>query len=167
MDSIEPTELSRWFDAFGPALVLYARQWLPAEVAEDVVQDVFVRLMAQRAAPANVKAWLFRSVRNAAISQIRSRHRSERHAQQASEARPRWFEGRPDDPIDAKTAQDALRSLPHEQREVIVLRIWCEMTLEEIAGIVEQPVSTLFSRYKAGLAAIRKRLEAPCPTKKT
>ena len=57
MGSISPNQLSRWFDAYGPSLVLFARQWLFGPSAEDAVQDVFVRLMAQRTAPTSVTAW--------------------------------------------------------------------------------------------------------------
>jgi RNA polymerase sigma-70 factor (ECF subfamily) len=165
MGSIEPSQLSRCFDAFGPALVLYARQWLTGASAEDVVQEVFVRLMSQRTAPLNLKAWLFRSVRNAAISELRAaRRRASREGRRAGD-RPTWFEPCPGDLIDASGTQAALESLPPEQREVIVLRIWCDMGFKEIAEIVALPVSTLFSRYKAGLGEIRRRLELSCTTK--
>jgi DNA-directed RNA polymerase specialized sigma24 family protein len=97
MGSTEPTELSRWFDRYAPGLALYARQWLGGVAADDAVQEVFIRLMAQRAAPLNVKAWLFRSVRNAAISRVRSRRRRESHERRASACRPDWFESRPDE----------------------------------------------------------------------
>lgn len=167
MGQIEPSQLSRWFDAHEPGLVLYARQWLPVGSAEDVVQDVFVRLASQGAPPANVKAWLFRSVRNAAISRLRSRRRQASRERHAAADQPGWFEHRPDDLIDVAAVQDALTSLSDEQREVIVLRLWCKMTLQEIAEIVGVPVSTLFSRYKVGLAAIRERLELSCKTKRS
>ena len=57
---IDPATLGGWFDAYGAALVLYARQWLDRGAAEDVVQDVFVRLMAQPGGqrPAHLRAWL-------------------------------------------------------------------------------------------------------------
>ncbi len=167
MASIEPVELGRWFDLYAAGLVLYARQWPIAGDAEDAVQDVFLRLMSERTVPANPKAWLYRSVRNAAIGRLRSQHRRTVREHAASANRPTWFEHRPEDLIDASVIQEALAALPVEQREVVVLRIWCEMTLEEIAEIVGQPVSTLFSRYKAGLAAIRRRLEASCRTNDT
>jgi len=41
---------------------------------------------------------------------------------------------------------------------VIVLRLWSDLKLAEVAEVCEAPVSTVFSRYRAGLAAIRKRL---------
>ncbi len=165
MESIGPTQLSEWFERYASVLVLYARRWLDPGLAEDVVQDVFIRLSAQRAAPDEVKAWLFRSVRNAAISQLRSRGRRTRHEERRASRRTDWFEARPDDLIDARTAQAALASLPPEESEVVVLRIWADMTLGEIADIVGQSVSTVFNRYQAALAGIRQRLELSCRTK--
>lgn len=165
MSGTDPCQLSRWFDAYAPVLVLYGRQWLDAARAEEVVQDAFLQLMSQRRSPENVKAWLFATVRNAAISEIRSQQRRRRHAEQAAGDRPEWFSSRPDELIDAAAAQQALTALPTEQREVIVLRIWAGMTLQEISEITNQPVSTLFSRYKAGLAELRKRMESPCGKK--
>jgi len=165
MGPIDPSRLSRWFDAYGAALSLYARQWLEAGLADDIVQDVFIRLMSQRAEPRNVKAWLFRSVRNAAISGLRSGKRRQRHEEQAAARRPAWFEARAEDLIDAATAQDAMMSLPSDQREVLVLRIWATMTLRDIAELLDEPVSTVFSRYQAGLEGIRNRLVLSCRTK--
>lgn len=165
MSPMDPTCLSRWFDACAPALVLYARQWLDLARAEEAVQETFLRLVSQRHAPENVKAWLFTAVRNRAIGEIRSWHRRHRHAEQLASEKTAWFCGRPDELIDAAAAQQALANLPAEQREVIVLRIWAGMTLQEISGITRQPVSTLFSRYKAGLAELRRRMESPCEKK--
>lgn len=166
MGLIDPTRLSRWFDAYSKALVLYARQWLATEPAEDVVQEVFVRLFSEQAEPANIKAWLFRSVRNAAISGVRSRRRRVKYERQRAADRPAWFDSRPDDLIDAAAAQSALCYLPDDQREVIVLRIWAGMTLAEASDVTGEPVSTLFSRYRAGLAALRKAMEVSCKTQK-
>lgn len=166
MSGPDPCQLGRWFDAYAPILVLYARQWLDAAGSEEVVQDAFLQLMSQRQPPENVKAWLFTTVRNAAISEIRSQQRRHRHTQRAVTERPTWFRSRPDELIDAAAAQQALAALPVEQREVIMLRIWAGMTLQEISQITGQPVSTLFSRYKTGLAELRKRMESPCGKKK-
>ena len=64
--------MATWFDAHAASLILYARQWLDRSAAEDAVQEVFLRLLALRGRePANVRAWLFASVRNEAISQQR------------------------------------------------------------------------------------------------
>ncbi|MHC4444546.1 MAG: RNA polymerase sigma factor [Planctomycetota bacterium] len=166
MGLIDTTRLSGWFEAYSKVLVLYAGQWLASEPSEDVVQEVFIRLLSQRAEPANIKAWLFHSVRNAAISRIRSRRRRLLYERQRAGEYPAWFEPRPEDLVDAGTAQSALLSLPNDQREIIVLRIWAGMTLAEASEVTGEPVSTLFSRYRAGLAALRKAMEVSCKSKK-
>jgi len=165
MRSIGSAELGRLFDAFGPALVLYARQWLEAPEAEDVVQDAFLRLICLSRPPRRPKGWLFRCVRNAALNRARSRRRRRRHERRLAGTRPAWFEPRPDVWVDAQAAQEAVRSLPQAQREVLMLRIWGQMTLQETAEVVRRPVSTVYAQYRAALAALRKTMEMPCRTK--
>jgi RNA polymerase sigma factor (sigma-70 family) len=150
------TDLGRCWEAHAAALVLYARHWLDAASAEDAVQEVFVRLLSHPR-PASLKAWLFRSVRNAAISRLRSQRRREGYEGRSD--RPGWFEPQPGQALDAAAAEAALQRLPEEQREIIVLRIWGGLTLEEAAEATGQPVSTLFSRYRAGLAGLRGIIE--------
>ena len=77
MSRMDPSKLAGWFDALAPGLVLYARQWLPAAAAEDVVQDAFVRLMAEPREPTNLKAWLYLPTRRAALDAARSGRRRE------------------------------------------------------------------------------------------
>jgi RNA polymerase sigma factor (sigma-70 family) len=163
----DPSKLAKWFEAYSAALVLYARQWVGERArAEDVVQEVFVRLMAQPVEPPNVRAWLHASVRHAAIDEARSTDRRRRREEVASEFRPTvgWFESRPEDLIDAQTAEAALQSLPPRQREVVVLRLWSEMTLTEISQLTGIAVSTVHDDYRRGLDAIRRTMERQCTT---
>ena len=165
MAKIEPEQLSHYFSAYGRELVLYARQWVKAAEAEDVVQEVFIRLIRQSEPPQNVKAWLFRAVRNGVISLWRSQQRRLKHTEKFTADHTGWFETRPDDVLDAATAQRVLETIPLEQREIVTLRIWGQMTLKEIAEVVGAPQSTVFSRYTAALEAIRKKMEQSCPKK--
>ncbi len=167
MESVSPGQLGDWFDAYSDAMVLYARGWLDAARAEDVVQDVFLRLMSRRHGPENPKAWLFRSVRNAAINEARSQKRRRKREQTKAAGQRAWFESRFEDLIDAQAAQDALTALPTEQREIVVLRIWAGMTLQETAETVDRPISTVHSRYGAGIKAMRERMGVSCKTEKT
>jgi RNA polymerase sigma-70 factor (ECF subfamily) len=160
MDGIGPTELGQWYSTHGAALVLFARQWLGDASAEDVVHEVFIRLMAQRHPPRQVRAWLFQAVRNAAISRLRSQTRRRRREQERAAAE--WFVPQLDQGLDGDAVQEALAGLAIEQREIIVMRLWGGVTWEEAAESTGQAVSTLFSRYRAGLAALRERLGVPC-----
>ena len=157
---LEAQALSTFFADHAASLVLYASQWLDRAAAEDVVHDVFLRLLEQEREPENAKAWLYRAVRNAAVSNIRSRVRRSSHELSAAQRRPEWFTPRDDDAIDAAHAELVLRSLPHEQREVVMLRIWAQMSFKEIAALTDAPISTVFERYQAALAAVKQKLES-------
>src|SRR5262245_6877163 len=84
-----PERLARLVDEHAAALVLYARQWCAAP--EDVVQEAFVKLAAQRRPPDNVAGWLYRVVRNGALSAARAGRRRRRHESAAART-PDWFE---------------------------------------------------------------------------
>jgi len=53
----------------------------------------------------------------------------------------------------------AVGSLPHDQREVLVLKIWNELTFNEIAGALEISQNTAASRYRYALANLKKSLQ--------
>ena len=53
----------------------------------------------------------------------------------------------------------AMDSLPHDQREVLVLKIWNELTFTEIAGTLGIPQNTAASRDRYALAALKKSLQ--------
>ncbi len=151
-------------DAHAAALVLFARQWCAAP--EDVVQDALCKLAAQPRTPEDPVAWLYRVVRNRAVDAGRSDRR--RQQREAAAARPeRWFEERQIDGLDAGAAVAALEALPAEQREVIVARLWGGMTLEQVAAVAGCSVSSAHRRFEAGIAALRQKLGAPCPTDPT
>lgn len=57
-----------------------------------------------------------------------------------------------------RSIETALQRLPAEQREVLVLKIWGELTFGQIAMQLEIPANTASSRYRYALAAIRKEL---------
>lgn len=167
MTRIDAAQIGEWFEAFGPRLRLYARQWVGAAAADDVVQDAFVGLLGQRIEPGDARAWLFRAVRNAAISRLRSRRaRRRREAASAIDAAG-WFDAQPGDLIDAHDAARLITQLPDEQREIVVLRIWGELTFAEIATVLDGSVSTVFRRYEAGLSELRRMLEQTCRTHDT
>ena len=161
---MDSESLSMWYDACSNSLMLYARNWLGEDSACDAVQVAFVRLMGQTAPLRDIKAWLFATVRNEAITRLRRRERRSRHGVRLSMNRRAWFESHPEDLIDALSAQEILLTLPQEQNEVVVLRIWGQLSLKQIAGVVGSPVTTVHSRYKAALASIKERMQRSCRT---
>jgi RNA polymerase sigma factor (sigma-70 family) len=146
-------------------LTLYARQWLDAASAEDVVQEALTALLVQRPPPDDPIAWMYRAVRNGAIDHARATSRRRQRERAVAERRGEWFEPRPDSAIDARAAEAALAQLSERDREIVILRIWGEMGLVQIAQIVQLSVSTVHGRYVAALSQMRNALEKPCRTK--
>ncbi len=162
---MEPEVFGRLVDQHAAALVLYARQWSLAP--EDVVQEAYLKLFAQRQPPANPAAWLYRVVRNAAISAARTERRRQRHETVAAARTPAWFADDESVGLDAAAAASALQTLPLEEREVIVAHLWGGLTFDQVAELVGGSSSTAHRRYVAGLATLRERLRIPCPNRQT
>jgi RNA polymerase sigma-70 factor (ECF subfamily) len=51
-----------------------------------------------------------------------------------------------------------LRALPTEQSEVVVLKIWEEMTFQQIAEVLEIPPPTAASRYRYAMTKLASKL---------
>lgn len=150
--------VERWYGEWGAVLLAYARSIVhEAAEAEDAVQQVFLRLMTATEVelPREPRPYLFRAVRNTCLNRRRASERARAHAA----ARP-TFRAPPGLDGLARDLEDALRDLPPEQREVVVLRIWGEMTLDEAALVLDIPPNTVASRYRYALAKLRQRFGA-------
>lgn len=161
MERVRMTELGWLFEEHVDALVLYARQWLALEDARDIVCEAFFKLTAQ-ATPRKVKSWLYRCVRNAALNRLRSVRIMQKHAQALAARNDEWFESQNKDAIDTEEVRWAVESLSEDRREIVVMRIWGQMTLAEISAVLDEPVSTIFSRYEAALKEMKLKLEPLC-----
>jgi RNA polymerase sigma-70 factor (ECF subfamily) len=153
-DKEQAAWLAQLLAEHGRALVLYARGCCDAP--EDVVQDALIELIGQRERPERVAAWLFRVVRNKAISRRRSEQRRQgrerNFAQQES-----WFEDHAQ-ALDAVAAAEALAGLSPERREAVVARIWGELTFAEIAELLGTSTSSAQRWYDEGLRELKRQL---------
>ena len=154
---IPRADIERLYDELGPALLAYARSIVGgAGEAEDALQEVFVALMARKSElPREPRPYLFRAVRNTCLNRRRAMARLAPEV----DAPPMFLEpaGLPGL---ARDVEDALAALPEEQRHVVVLRIWAEMTFEEAAHVLEIPANTAASRYRYALEKLRQRFGA-------
>lgn len=141
------------------ALTLYARQWTAAP--EDVVQEAFVKLARLQTSPEPVAPWLFRAVRNAALSAARSEQRRKRHESRAAQRKPAWFVAPDETVLDAATVTKWLQALPAEQREVITLHLWGGLSFADIGAVMDCSASSVHRSYQAGLESLRGRI-TPC-----
>ena len=164
MARIGPQQLERLLAEHGGPLVLLARQW--STMPEDVVQEAMLALVRQEPPPENPVGWVYRVVRNRAISSARRASRRARHEQTASFRGEPWFRPNEGQGIDANAATEGLEKLPIEQRETLVARLWGGLSFAEIADLTNTSSSTAQRRYQAGLVALRERLGIECPEKK-
>jgi RNA polymerase sigma-70 factor (ECF subfamily) len=150
-----------------PRLALYARQWLDSASADDAVQEALTSLLMQRTAPLDPIAWMYRTVRNAAIDHAKVSSRRRKREAAVAQTRREWFDDRPENLIDAESAERMLKNLPPDQREIVVMRIWGELGFAQIAEILQISVSTVHGRYTSALTQMRNELEKPCRTMTT
>jgi len=147
------------FERHARALVLYARQWGGTfGDAEDVVQEAFVKMIRKGVQPEDPTAYLFAAVRHAALDHRRSAARRRARERTAMQHRP-WFEGMPTAGEERESLQVALLALPESQREVVVMKIWGELTFEAIGRVLSVSSNTVASRYRYAIKALRKTLD--------
>jgi RNA polymerase sigma factor (sigma-70 family) len=148
--------------AFAPSIeFLYQKHWAelvrvgtllvgsPA-VAEDIVQDAFVRLHRSKAMPENPRAYLRRSVVNGVIDYRRH---------QAIESRFLWAQEVIDDLPEIPVLLPHLQRLPERQRDALVLRYYLDLPLKEVAQLIGCSLGTTKSHVHRGLAALKKEIE--------
>jgi RNA polymerase sigma-70 factor, ECF subfamily len=154
-----------WFQLYGPKLLLCARQWTrSASDAEDVVQEAFVRFWRnQRDLPGEPMALLVTSVRRAAIDFARrdTRRTAREESVSRDDAEPcAKFESTLEGDERRAAIEQALQRISPPQREVLVLKIWGELTFEQIATELGLSPNTAASRYRYALAALRHELSS-------
>jgi RNA polymerase sigma-70 factor (ECF subfamily) len=158
---VGPELLGRLLNERAAALELYARQF--CDCPEDIVQESLIDLARQVVLPVDTVAWLYRVVRNKAISASRAGNRRKKHELDAVAGRQNWFSTTPGDAIDAEKAKAVLTHLDRDEREIVVARIWGGLTFQQIAELIGATDSTAFRRYESALQKIRRKLRVPCP----
>ncbi|NIS81367.1 MAG: sigma-70 family RNA polymerase sigma factor [Anaerolineales bacterium] len=136
-----------------------------AEVASDLLQDVFLRIhrFSHRIDPKRpFEPWLYRVTTNLAYSWMKRRNRLTRCLKEMAE----WLsrERRPtphhiaERDEEWRWVQQAVATLPLAQRVVVVLYYVNDLSLQEIAEILDIPVGTVKSRLHYGRRALKKHL---------
>lgn len=155
---LDAAQLAQLIDSQAGSL----RLWVRARCAspEDVVQDAFCRLAVEDPPPRQPIAWLYRVCRNLAEKQRLSDRRRIRRERARAQTEASLIEL--GDPLELDETLIAVNQLDNDLREVLVARIWGQMSFEEIAGLCHISAATAWRRYQAALDALRSRLEVGC-----
>ena len=147
------------FSQLAPGLLLFARQWARSTAdAEDIVQEAFVKIWRRNHNIAN-RGLLYATVRSIALDVLRRDSRRTRRESAAVSESDQMVQ--PMFEVEDETQRAlvaALDLLPDEQREVLVMKIWNDLTFAEIASALEISQNTAASRYRYALAALKKNL---------
>ena len=167
----DPDLLDRLIEQYQHRLLRYLL-FLTAnrEVSEDLFQETWIRVLlrgTQYNGKARFDTWLFTIARNLVIDLSRKRKAiSLDELSESAADRPLEFPINEPSPLeqlrvgeDRAEVNEVLHTLEPNSREVLVLRFYEELSLEEIAGVTRAPLSTVKSRLYRGLAALKPEIE--------
>ena len=152
-----------FYDLHAPVLFGFCVRILKdARDAEDVLQETFVQAWREArrfdAARASVRSWLFTIARSRALDRWRSRRSFEKRVSAADVSDLEGAAPAPD-PAEAAHLRDfvarALARLNENEQAVLRLAYFEGLTQEEIAARLKEPLGTVKSRTRSGLAKLR------------
>lgn len=155
--------LVRIFEKYRRYLLKIARGLVTdASQAEDVVQDVFVSLVGARASlrvDGNLRGYLVRCLINRVADLKRGRQASSLASDQVAgvdgDQPERWVV----QDEEMVRVNEALARLPDDQRLTITLHVRGGLRFREIARLEDVSINTVQSRYRYGLAKLRRLLD--------
>lgn len=141
-----------------PMLRAFARSLCrQRDMADDLVQEAMMRAWSSRHTfqpGSSFRAWVFTILRNQFYSAVR---KNNRHATWEPEAAERILVQQPEQEarLHLEDVQGALRQLPREQREMLLMIAGAGLSYEEAALAADCKIGTVKSRINRGRAAIR------------
>jgi RNA polymerase sigma-70 factor (family 1) len=161
----EAAPFERLFDLYADRLhrhiFHYVRSW---ETAQDLVQDLFLRLWDRRrqlASVADIEGYLYTAARNRALTYLRQTKLEERwQGEAAGEVPPAVARGPADDIVSAEIAaaiQRAVDSLPPRQRDALLLQ-WKGSSYADIASALQISPKTVAIHLTRAIKHLRQAL---------
>ena len=147
---IDPQDLEIVLDRYWPVLVA----WIGGarSDAEDIVQAAFIKLATEEPTPSHCVAWLFTVSKNIAVNERLSQ--AKRRVRE-SEAGARRAVSMDSDASNAVELQDMLNMLDKYEKEVVIARLWGQLTFEELASLYHDSKASVWRTYQAGISKLR------------
>jgi RNA polymerase sigma-70 factor (ECF subfamily) len=143
-----------------PRLRRYARSLVGDRyVAEDLVQDTLERAWNKFylwRPGSDLRAWLFTIMHNVFVNEARRRRYEIEQPMEELPLVP--VRGSQSEQLELRDVDRALRSLPVDQREVLLLVAVEQLTYEEVSNALGIPIGTVMSRLSRGRERLRELL---------
>lgn len=144
--------LEQLYRQHGAALLLFAFAITGERSrAQDAVHHAFLKLLesGDLSRAKDQKAYLFGCVRNAVLDELKRQGRTQPLDDSG------WFSPPDRDYTAERNLRQALAALPDDQRQIVVLHVWGELTFSEIGDLLELSSNTAASRYRYALGKLR------------
>ena len=157
---INRDQIRKLYEHHSRGLFAYACSFVSSFAsAEDALHQVFERMLrGDLEIEGEPVPYLYRAIRNVTLNQIRNRSRE-------VNLEDTWLESPAGMELSGFELQSSLKDLPEEQREVIVLHVWGEMSFEEVAAALGISPNTAASRYRYGLSKLREQFQVGARSK--
>lgn len=156
--TVTPGTWASFYVAQRQVLTTYALALTGNEhAAEDLIQDVLVRIVQQQRPIRHARAYVLRCMHNLWIDHHRSKQRQVDTVPFENDAIA-FIDTNLEGSSDCEAMQqlvDALKSLSQEEREIIVLKIYGDLKFKEISTILDQPIGTVTARYARGIKQLQ------------
>lgn len=124
-------------------------------LAEDLLQEVFLKIYQQPPQVEKPRAYLFRMARNLAVDALRKNQPTESLEEQE-------YLGRTYDSDMRLDLEHAFSMLTLQERQLVALHLSAGLTFREVAAIVERPLGTVLWQYQKAIGKLRMILGGGC-----
>jgi len=159
---IPPEQLSELVDSHWGTLVAWVSVGGGEQrsMAEDIVQEAFIKLTLQDTVPDRPVAWLMTVSRRLAANHRLSASRRTVREQASSELRSRHggFSGTQSTAIAAAEVQEiraALKTLRETERRVVIAKLWADLSWDEIAESLDCSRATVWRTYRRAINQLK------------
>jgi len=157
--AILPEQLAICIDKWAGPLRAWLRRRCPNP--DDIVQEAFCKLAQQSRTPERIAPWLFLVATN--LVREESRRTKRRQQRESVVAKTENHISSASQSLEDAELRNAVETLPEELREIVIARVWGELTLAEISKITGHSIATTHRRYEQALNQLRSQLSEKPP----
>jgi RNA polymerase sigma-70 factor (ECF subfamily) len=134
------------------------------EAAEDATSDIFMKALTAlpryRVDAGTFKAWLYTIARNTVIDLVRSRKPTVELEDAIHVPETESSAHRLGDVLDAARVLPYLKALSDEQRDIVILRVWHDLSHKEIARVLRMSEASSKMGFSRAIKRLRETLPA-------